>query len=75
MLNAQGYMNELGVTISGPRVWEIGTELQMGFRVQIVQKNFGINATGGGGPGTNSTNQQPLLDVTYGPIFAVNAVF
>lgn len=77
--SAQGWMNEVGVTISGPRVWRIGTELQLGFRAQIIQKNFGINATGGGTegvpPGSGQTNQQPLHDLTYGPIFMVSAVF
>jgi hypothetical protein len=71
--SAQGYMNEVGVTIQGPRVWRIGTELQLGFRAQIIQKNFGINATGAGTP--NASNQQPLLDVTYGPVFTIHAVF
>lgn len=71
--SVQGYMSEVGVTINGPRVWKIGTEFQIGFRAQIVQKNFGANATGGGLPGT--TNQLPLLDVTYGPTFTVNAAF
>jgi len=71
--SAQGWMNEVGFTVQGPRAWKIGTELQMGFRAQIIQKNFGINATGGGA--TGSTNQQPLHDLTYGPIFAINAVF
>lgn len=69
----QGFMNEVGVTIAGPRIWRIGTEIQVGFRTQIVQKNFGSNATGSGLPGTS--NQQPLLDVTYGPVFSVNAAF
>ena len=69
----QGFMNEVGITIMGPRIWRVGTELQLGFRAQIVQKNFGANATGSGLPST--TNQAPLLDVTYGPIFSVNAVF
>jgi len=69
----QGFMNEVGVTVTGPRVWKIGTEVQVGFRSQIVQKNFGASATGSGLPGT--TNKQPLLDVTYGPIFSISAVF
>lgn len=69
---AQGYMSEVGVSIQGPRVWEIGTELQIGFRAQIIQKNFGINATGGPGIGSN---QQPLVDLTYGPIVQLTASF
>ncbi len=71
--SAQGFMNEVGVTIQGPRIWEIGTELQLGFRTQIVQKNFGANATGAGTP--FASDQQPLLDVTYGPVFTINAAF
>lgn len=70
---AQGFMNEVGVTIQGPRVWKIGTELLLGFRAQIIQKNFGANATGAGT--LNATNQQPLLDITYGPVFTVHATF
>jgi len=64
----QGYMTEVGVNIMGPRVWKIGTEFQLGFRAQIVQKNFGSNATGG-------ADRQPLNDLTYGPIMTINAVF
>lgn len=64
----QGYMTEMGVNIMGPRAWKIGTEFQLGFRAQIVQKNFGPNATGG-------ADQQPLNDLTYGPIMTINAVF
>lgn len=71
--SAQGFMNEVGVTIQGPRIWKIGTELQLGFRTQIIQKNFGADATGAGTP--NASNQQPLLDVTYGPVFTINAAF
>lgn len=71
--SAQGFMNEVGVTIQGPRIWKIGTELQLGFRTQIIQKNFGADATGAGTP--NVSNQQPLLDVTYGPVFTINAAF
>jgi len=71
--SVQGWMNEVGLTITGPRVWKIGTELQLGFRAQIVQKNFGRNATGGTSP--SATDQQPLHDLTYGPIFTLNAVF
>jgi len=69
----QGYMNEVGVTIHGPRVWKIGTELQVGFRAQILQKNFGASATGAGTP--SASNHQPLLDVTYGPVITMQAVF
>lgn len=64
----QGYMTEMGVSIVGPRILEIGTDIQLGFRAQIVQKNFGPNATGG-------ADQQPLNDLTYGPIATINAVF
>jgi hypothetical protein len=71
--SAQGFMNEVGVTIQGPRIWKIGTELQLGFRTQIIQKNFGSDATGAGT--LNVSNQQPLLDVTYGPVFTINAAF
>lgn len=71
--SAQGWMNEIGVSVTGPRVWRIGTELQLGFRAQIIQKNFGAGATGGAPPA--GTNQHPLHDLTYGPVFAVNAVF
>ena len=71
--SGQGYMTEVGVTFQGPRVWRVGTELQIGFRAQIVQKNFGADATGAGTP--NVSNQQPLLDVTYGPVFTINAAF
>ena len=71
--SAQGYMVEVGVTLHGPRVWKIGTELQAGFRAQMVQKNFGANATGGAPP--NGTNQLPLQDLTYGPIVSVSATF
>jgi hypothetical protein len=67
----QGYMTEVGVTIIGPRVWRIGTELQVGFRAQVVEKHFGRNATGG----SIGTDQLPLLDVTYGPIVTVSGVF
>lgn len=74
--SAQGWMNEVGFTVQGPRAWKIGTELQMGFRAQIIQKNFGANATGNTfPPGGSATNQQPLHDLTYGPIVAINAVF
>lgn len=69
---AQGYMSEIGLNITGPRIWQIGTELQIGFRAQIIQKNFGINATGGP---LNGSNQHPLHDLTYGPVLALNAVF
>jgi hypothetical protein len=69
----QGYMNEVGVTIHGPRAWKIGTELQVGFRAQILQKNFGASATGAGTQ--NVSNHQPLLDVTYGPVITLQAVF
>ena len=71
--SAQGFMNEVGVTIQGPRIWKIGTELQLGFRTQIIQKNFGSDATGAGTQ--FASNQQPLLDVTYGPVFTINAAF
>jgi hypothetical protein len=70
--SAQGFMNEIGINITGPRVWRIGTELQLGFRAQIIQKNFGINATGGP---LNGSDQHPLHDLTYGPVFTLNAVF
>lgn len=73
--SAQGWMNEVGVIIHGPRVWKVGTELQLGFRAQIIQKNFGASATGSGLPGSGTTNQQPLHDLTYGPIFNINVVF
>ena len=69
--SVQGWMNEVGVTLTGPRIWKVGTELQMGFRAQIVLKHFGRSATGG----PNGTDQLPLHDLTYGPIFAINAVF
>ena len=69
--SVQGWMNEIGMTLNGPRIWEVGTELQIGFRAQIVQKNFGRSASGG----PNGTDQLPLHDLTYGPIFAINAVF
>jgi hypothetical protein len=65
-------MSEIGITLTGPHVWRIGTELQMGFRAQIIQKNFGRSATGGPVAGSD---QLPLQDVTYGPTFTLNAVF
>jgi len=71
--SVQGWMVEAGTTINGPRVWKIGTELQLGFRAQIIQKNFGRNATGGAN--VNATDQLPLVDLTYGPVFTLNAVF
>ena len=66
--SAHGWMNELGFNFSGPRVGNIGTELQAGFRAQIIRKHFGPSLSG---------YQQGQIgnDITWGPIFTVNAVF
>ena len=61
--------------MAGPRIWRVGTEVQLGFRAQIVQKNFGDGATGGSVNPPNATNQLPLVDLTYGPVFSLSAVF
>lgn len=73
--SAQGWMTEFGVTVAGPRIWRVGTEVQLGFRAQIVQKNFGAGATGGSVNPPIATNQLPLVDLTYGPVFSLSAVF
>jgi hypothetical protein len=66
--SAHGWMNEVGFNFTGPRVANIGTELQAGFRTQIIRKTFGSNVSG-------TQQGQVGNDITYGPIFTINAVF
>ncbi len=66
----QGWAAEIGASIRGPKIWKIGTDLQVGFRGQMILKSFGANAPDRGSPPNTFGN-----DVTWGPTVTISAVF
>lgn len=68
--NVQGWALEIGTSVRGPQIWKIRTELQLGFRGQMILKTFRENQPERGSPANNFTN-----DVTWGPTFTVSAIF
>lgn len=68
--DVQGWALELGTSVRGPQIWKIRTDLQIGFRGQMILKTFRENQPERGSPPNNFAN-----DVTWGPTFTVSAVF
>lgn len=66
----QGWAAEVGTTIRGPNIWKIGTDLQIGFRGQMILKTFGQNA-----PSPSRLSGTFGNDVTWGPTFTISATF
>ncbi len=66
----QGWAAEVGTSIRGPKIWKIGTDLQIGFRGQMILKSFGQNA-----PSSGRLSDTLGNDVTWGPTFSINAIF
>lgn len=66
----QGYSGELGLNIDGPRVWKVGTELQIGYRYQIIRATIGPSEFEG-----LTNNKVVTNDITHGPIFTISARF
>ena len=66
----QGWAAEVGTSIRGPSIWKIGTDLQIGFRGQMILKSFGQNA-----PSSSRLSGTLGNDVTWGPTFTISATF
>ncbi len=65
--SVQGYSTDVGVNISGPDLWRIGTAFQVGVRAQVLHARFGS--------GNNLFQNRKLNDITWGPMFTVLAKF
>ena len=66
--DVQAYSGEAGVNIGGPKIWKIDTNMQLGWRYQVLTQIYGNSRLGG--PSTTRAN-----DVTNGPVFTISASF
>jgi hypothetical protein len=69
--DVQAYSGETGVNIVGPKIWKIDTNVQVGWRYQVLTQIFGQQSR----LGATASSTTRAQDVTNGPTFTISASF